>query len=336
MGNTSSEQQNFPIRIRKRKYGWKRDLPDQRDIWAAFPEKLTIMKSVDLRKNMPAVFDQGDLGSCTANALAGAFEYDYHKQNAKFVDLSRLFIYYYERVIENTVDYDSGAALRDGIKVLDKIGVCPEVDYPYDIYNFRLKPSEKAYTDAKEYQSLKYRRINPDVDHFKRALSLGYPVVFGFTVYESFEGPDLARTGIMSMPKPNEQTIGGHAVVACGYDSDKQYMLIRNSWGSDWGQGGYFWMPFKFITPRNCSDVWIIERIKNTTTATTTTGASENAEPVNIDSSSTNIPKSNVDQVIPKTPNNTPVVESVKTETEYEFKEDTEDPEDPVDDLSDL
>jgi C1A family cysteine protease len=261
---SSPEQRDkFPLEIRnisKHKYGWKPDLPDQRDIWAKFPEKVVVKDFVDLRENMPEVYDQGQLGSCTANALCGAFVFDLKKQNLELFNPSRLFVYFNERAIENTIDYDSGASLRDGIRVLDTIGVCKEEFCPYDIGSFKFKPTDQAYEDAKLHKAVKYRRIRPIVEDFKMSLSLGYPVVFGFSVYESFESPDVERTGIMPMPKPGEKILGGHAVVACGYDD--KYILVRNSWSSDWGQGGYFWMPYKFLNPRNCSDSWLIEKIK--------------------------------------------------------------------------
>lgn len=265
MGNYfgSPEQQKFPLEIRnasKHKYGWKPDLPDQKDIWATFPEKVFVKDVVDLRSDMPEVYDQGHLGSCTANALCGAFVFDIKKQKLDLFNPSRLFLYFNERVIENSIEYDSGASLRDGIKVLDTIGVCKEEYCPYDIQSFKYKPTDQAYEDASLNKVVKYRRIRPIIDDFKRSISLGFPVVFGFSVYESFETPDVERTGIMPMPKQGEKILGGHAVVACGYDD--KYLLVRNSWGSDWGQTGYFWMPYKFVNPRNCSDSWLIEKIK--------------------------------------------------------------------------
>jgi C1A family cysteine protease len=265
MGSYFSTPEQIPLELRNRsthKYGWKPDLPDNRDVWAGFPEKVVVRDNVDLRELMPDVYDQGHLGSCTANALCSAFAFDLKKQKLEVFDPSRLFVYFNERAIENTIDYDSGASLRDGCRVLNTIGVCKEEFCPYDIQSFKYRPTDQAYVDAGKHKTVKYRRIQTSVDEFKKCLSMGYPIVFGFSVYESFETPEVERTGIMPMPEVGEKILGGHAVVACGYDD--RFILVRNSWGSQWGQSGYFWIPYKFLNSRNCSDAWVIEIVKVT------------------------------------------------------------------------
>ncbi|MDE1763841.1 MAG: C1 family peptidase [Thaumarchaeota archaeon] len=247
------------------KYGWIHDLPDHRDyLYAAPPAVLaTLPPSIDLRAQCPPVYDQGQLGSCTANAIAGAMEFDEMKQ--KFPNIfvpSRLFIYYNERSIEGTVNSDSGAQIRDGIKSVVSWGDCPETLWPYDITKFVQKPPQSCYDQAKKYKAINYQRLVQDLNQFKSCLASGYPFVFGFTVYESFESQQVAQTGVVSMPSPTEKAIGGHAVVAVGYDDASQRFAVRNSWGSNWGMKGYFTMPYAYLIGSSlASDFWTIRVI---------------------------------------------------------------------------
>ncbi len=238
------------------------DLPDQRDylFGAIYKIPAKLPASVDLRAQCPPVEDQGNLGSCTANALAGALEFLELKDKVSFVDLSRLFIYYNERVIEHTVNSDSGAMLRDGIKTLAKQGVCPEPMWPYVISQFTKKPTASCYKNAADHQITSYQRLLT-VDEMRACLAEGYPFVFGFTVYESFESATVARTGTVNMPKPGEKVLGGHAVVAVGYNDKQKRFIVRNSWGTGWGQKGYFTMPYAYLDDRKLSDdFWTIRR----------------------------------------------------------------------------
>jgi C1A family cysteine protease len=246
------------------KYSWRPDLPDRRDYQFAltFPKQLltATATSVDLRKQMSPVEDQGDLGSCTAQALVGSLEFLEGKNGLKKTNLSRLFVYYNERVIEGSVNEDSGAMIRDGVKTLAKQGVCTEVLCPYKISRFSKKPSNKSYTDGLSRKISSYHRLSTIKD-MEQCLSSGYPFVFGFTVYESFEWDEVTNTGIVNMPKKYESVLGGHAVCAVGYDSVSQRFLVRNSWGTHWGQKGYFTMPYEYLASRNLSDdFWVINK----------------------------------------------------------------------------
>jgi C1A family cysteine protease len=246
-------------------YGWVPDLPDKRDIMYGAVRRVLakLPESVDLRKFCPAVEDQGNLGSCTANALAGALEFLEIKDKVSFEDLSRLFIYYNERVIENTVDSDSGAMIRVGIKTLKNQGVCSEKLWPYDISKFTRKPEEPCYKDALDHQIQAYQRLQT-VNEMRSCLASGFPFIFGFTVYESFESETVAKTGTVNMPKKSERVLGGHAVMAVGYDDSKKRFTVRNSWGDNWGQKGYFTMPYDYLADRNLSDdLWTIQRAEN-------------------------------------------------------------------------
>ena len=244
--------------------GWLPDLPDQRDIMYAAPMSimLKLPSAADLRNQCPPVYDQGQLGSCTANALSGAYEFDLKKQQKQDFMPSRLFVYYNERVLINTVNSDSGAYIRDGIKTMNQQGVCPEKDWVYDITKFALKPSAKCYTEAKTCQVKSYQRLVNSLSQLKGCLADGFPFVFGFTVYESFYSDQVTKTGIMPMPKlPGEKVEGGHAVCAVGYDDSKNAFIIRNSWGAGWGVKGYFYMPYAYITSNLCSDFWTIRLV---------------------------------------------------------------------------
>lgn len=245
----------------QRWYGWLPDLPDHRDFMysAIAPQLLQLPEKIDLRPKCSPIENQGNLGSCTANALAGAVEFLELKDGTSFVDLSRLFIYYNERVIEGTVKEDSGAFLRDGIKSLAKQGVCPEPEWPYKIASFRKKPVPKCYKDAKKHQITSYHRINT-VDEMRTCLAEGFPFVFGFTVYQAFESAAVAKSGVLNMPGPNERVMGGHAVMAVGYDNSQKRFIIRNSWDTNWGMHGYFTMPYDYLDPNKnlADDFWTI------------------------------------------------------------------------------
>lgn len=250
-----------------KRFGWKPDLPDIRDhqfscgFARLAPEELP--KSVDLRAHCPAVYDQGDLGSCTANAIGGAFEFCQLKEKINVFTPSRLFIYYQERVMEGTVDSDAGAMIRDGIKAVNCYGVCPESVWPYNIDHFTCKPTSAAYQNATGHKAMAYQRLNQTITEMKQCLASGYPFTFGFTVYESFESETVAQTGLMPMPSPSDTVLGGHAVLAVGYDDDQKHVIVRNSWGPNWGVQGYFYMPYDYITnPDLADDFWTIRIVE--------------------------------------------------------------------------
>lgn len=249
-----------------KKYGWIPDLPDARDHMYAAPATVlaALPTKVDLRPQCPAVLDQGALGSCTANAIANDHLFDQLKQHApKPFPPSRLFIYYNERAMEGTVDTDSGAMIRDGIKSIAKQGVCPESMWPYDIAKFRTKPTKKCYQEALKHQVVSYQRLVQIASQLKGCLAAGYPFVFGFTVYESFETQAVTTTGTVPMPAPSEKVLGGHAVLAVGYDDSTQRFLVMNSWGTTWGMKGFFTMPYLYLTdPHLASDFWTVRLVE--------------------------------------------------------------------------
>lgn len=247
-----------------KKFGWIPDLPDQRDFpFAKLNQKLQIENlpvSISLREQCSPIEDQGELGSCTANAIAGALEY-LDKQDGNMIDASRLFIYYFERLIEGNVFWDSGAYIRDGIKVLASRGYCDEILWPYDITKYRRLPNKASRKDASKRTIDSYYRCDSLLD-VKKALAAGFPVVFGFTVYESAMFEESAKTGDIPMPGISEKVLGGHAVLAVGYNDETKKIEFRNSWGSSWGKQGYGTLPYEYIDNRNLSDdFWVITKL---------------------------------------------------------------------------
>jgi C1A family cysteine protease len=259
-----------------RGYGWRHQNPDARDKVYAARLNAAPPAECDLRPEMPAVYDQGQLGSCTGNAIAGAMEYERDRQGLSDFVPARLFIYYNERAMEGTVSSDSGAMIRDGIKVVNSEGVCPETLWPYDTGMFAVKPPKRCYVAALTDRLVQYEAVQTLAD-LKDAISSKLAVVFGFTVYESFESPQVAQTGVLPMPDvQTESAVGGHAVVAVGYSDPKGHVIVRNSWGPSWGAAGYFYMPYQYMTgtatnsdstPINgaylASDFWALELVSS-------------------------------------------------------------------------
>ena len=253
-------------------YGWQKDVHDKRDLYKLVQVPAVLPDKVDLRPGLPAPYNQGELGSCTANAIAAAIQFDFAKQNHPVWMPSRLFIYFNERDMEGTINEDSGAQIRDGVKSINALGVCPEeatsdaaadAIWPYDIDQFATKPSPACYDEADENISLKYEQVPQVASALQAMLAQGFPVVFGFSVYESFESQEVASSGIVPLPGAKEECVGGHAVLLCGYDATTKMFLVRNSWGADWGQGGYFQMPFAYVCdPSLANDFWAIETVK--------------------------------------------------------------------------
>lgn len=225
-----------------KKYGWKPDLPHNHKKFSLDHVHVDQLPPlVDLREKCSPVYDQGELGSCTANGIAACIQFVQPN-----VMPSRLFIYYNERAIEGDTEDDNGAQIHDGIKTVHLQGFCPESDWPYDIDKFAQEPSDICYSEALKDLINDYISLDSNED-IKQCLHSGYPVVFGMTVYESFESSEVATLGHVPMPVEGEQVVGGHCMAIVGYDDSKESFIVRNSWGMSWGLLGYCYIPYSYI-----------------------------------------------------------------------------------------
>lgn len=255
-------------------FGWHPDLPDFRD-WTVDDHPLSPLPELSLKEQLPVAVDlrrycspierQGKLGSCTAQAGVGAVEFLEKKDRGRHVDGSRLFVY---KATRNLLGWtgDRGAYVRTTLKALAKFGVCPEGYWPYAIEKFDDEPTAFCYSYASTARALKYFRIDrggrsrQDVLFImKRLLSRQYPIVFGYPVYVSGN-----EKGEIRMPREGDRLRGGHAVVAVGYDDKRNIegsvgaFLIRNSWGTGWGDKGYGWLPYDYVLGHLARDFWTI------------------------------------------------------------------------------
>ena len=255
--------------------GWSRDLPDHRDYLYATPHDVlsSLPSSVDLRNTMPPVYDQGQIGSCTANAIAGAIQWDRMKmkQTPDFVP-SRLFIYWNERSVERTVPLDAGAMIRDGIKVVATKGVPDETLWPYvatpadpntNLFPIgsppREDPPSSVWGAAWHHKTLTYARVTQSLSQLKGCLAAGYPFVFGFSVYSNIYDQFGEPVVTLNVPSSSDQLLGGHAVVGVGYSDTTGMFIIRNSWGPNVMDNGYFFMSYSYLTDANlANDIWTI------------------------------------------------------------------------------
>jgi C1A family cysteine protease len=227
---------------------------------------------VDLTSWFSPIEDQGQLGSCTANAAVGLLEYFERKAKGRYTDASRLFVYKTERDLLGWTG-DSGAYLRTAMEALALFGAPPERYWPYDMRpagsntRFDVEPPAFCYAFGANFQGLKYFRLDPAATsaaqalaNVKAYLAAGFPSMFGFPVYPEYDNP--LPGGLIAYPSPTSRSRGGHANIAAGYDDnlmidgDQGALLIRNSWGSAWGNSGYAWMSYKYVTQGLANDWW--------------------------------------------------------------------------------
>lgn len=242
-----------------RRYGCRRDTRDARDLVFKY-KAVRLPPAVDLRKWCPPVLDQGELGSCVAHGVLAALRFLNIKQGKEDTPYSRLALYYQARVEEGTVSEDSGVEIRTGIKCVNKNGAAKESIWEYNPTRFDEEPPNSVYDDGVFHRALKYQRVPVNATSVKTVLASGLPVVLGITLYESFEGAKVSKTGLVPLPKiKTEGLVGGHCMYAVGYGQKPGYFTVRNHWNTDWGDKGDCYLPENMVgSALYGSDYWAI------------------------------------------------------------------------------
>jgi C1A family cysteine protease len=243
-------------------YGWVPDRPDGRDQRFSL-RRLGITAHdlpthVDLRMGCPPLYDQYNLGSCTAQAISAAIQFDEIKTRRPTEQPSALFIYWNTRAIEGTIGVDCGCSIRNAMKSINEYGHCEESQWPYVVSKFKQKPPQACYEYAKNHRSLIYESVAHDLNAIREVLAAGFPVIFGMMIHPPVESAQTAQTGVVGMPGPHDQPLGGHAVLAIGYDDDARLFLVRNSWGPHWGAQGNALLPYYYMMRPDTADFWVL------------------------------------------------------------------------------
>lgn len=253
-------------------YGWKRDVPDHRDLLYHIEhgnefkiEQLPVRADLLNDPRMPAKpYDQAQEGSCTANSGCGLMKFLHPG-----LDPSRQGLYWSERDREGTTMEDAGAQIRTTVSTLATVGVGLEASWPYLADNMFKKPDDAYFAECSTHEVTTYSRIINGTS-MRTCLNAGFPFLIGFTVYDGFESQYVADTGFAHYPRSNEESLGGHAVLVIGYDDSfqqagplfgRKVYHVRNSWGDGWGQHGNFWVPARYFeNPNLASDAWTIRK----------------------------------------------------------------------------
>ena len=244
--------------------GWKPDRPDHPTLELPAGVSLApIPAKADVLAGLPSVKDQGNIGSCTAHASTSAMEYLETHAKRPEVDLSRLFVYYASRVWvegDDPLD-DAGAAIRDVMKAVRLYGACLETLWPYEPAHFSFAPPRTCQHEALGHVITANYRC-PNLASIKQSIADGFPVVIGFSVPQSMMTDEVARTGVVPYPGPDEAFVGGHCILLVGYDDATGLLRFRNSWSTGWGVGGDGFLPYRFVTDGLATDAWTIRNEK--------------------------------------------------------------------------
>jgi C1A family cysteine protease len=219
---------------------------------------------VDLRPRLPPAFDQKHLNACSANAIAAAMWFVERKHAIDVARPSRLFLYYNERASEGVISINGTVSLRDGYTSVTRLGVCSERSWPYDVLRYRRRPPPRCYREALSRRAIWYGRLDRSLAELKGCLAEGYPFTVGISVYKSFTGRAVSRSGIVPMPRPHhEKRLGGHAMLVVGYSDSTRHFIVRNSWGPRWGDHGSCHLPYEYLmTATHAWDFWTVRRLE--------------------------------------------------------------------------
>ena len=218
---------------------------------------------VDLRQFDSLIENQMDLGSCVGNAITNCYELQVKQLYPNtFVDLSRLFVYYNARLLDGTVDTDVGTTIRGGIKAGNHFGLCTEELWPYDVSKFSTRPNPECYRDG-SYRTITHYQSLAGLADILDCVNNEKPVVIGTHLYESFMSLDK-DSPVIEPPGYNDDYIGAHAMVILGYNLENKQLLAKNSFGVDWGEDGYCYIPF-YYAQKEFFERWVFQ-ITNPTT----------------------------------------------------------------------
>ncbi len=249
-----------------KRFGWLNSIPDQRDTLYKFAPPLTeaqLPPKADLRPNIDWMYDQGNEGSCTAQSSASAVRFERKRAKLSEIDPSRNFLYWNERNMEGDIKTDAGAQIRTAMKVLNQYGICHENLWDYGPSTMYATPAKAAYSDAAKNVVSLYSAVDQNHSALRACLADGHPFVFGFAVYSSFLDDSVTNTGVVPMPTTSEEQKGGHAVLAVGYDDASRMYIVMNSWSNQWGDKGFFYMPYAYLEdPGLADDFWTIRGFK--------------------------------------------------------------------------
>jgi C1A family cysteine protease len=245
-----------------RKYAWTREPEDYRDMKMGLgrPTNIAIPPAADLEPLLPPADDQADTNSCTGHGTAAAISSAAHQAGIPPMKPSRLFIYWGARRLEDSVNQDGGAYIRDAVKCLSKFGIVDESLWPFDRSKVLITPPANVLTAAGGNKITHYASMTgASIESIKLTIAHGRAIAFGFDAYSYFESPEMARIGVLHLPTSKERPLGGHCVALAGYDDARGAFKVRNSWGANWGLNGYFWMDYEYVMSKYSDDFWVVK-----------------------------------------------------------------------------